>query len=96
KYKGQVEEITPARISDEMTKKIGEETLLIYDLVGAKGIIRADYIISNQTPVLLEVNTTPGMTATSFIPQQVAAANLSLTDILSEIIEFEFSKTNSL
>ncbi len=96
KYNGRVEEITPARISDEMTKKIWEETISIYDWVGAKGIIRADYIISNETPVLLEVNTTPGMTATSFIPQQVAAANLSMTDVLSEIIEYEYSKVKSL
>ena len=79
-----------------MTKKIWEETISIYDWVGAKGIIRADYIISNETPVLLEVNTTPGMTATSFIPQQVAAANLSMTNVLSEIIEYEYSKVKSL
>jgi len=95
KYKGQVEEITPARISKQMTRKIKETTSLIYDLVGAKGIIRADYIISVNTPVLLEINTTPGMTPTSFIPQQVAAANLSMTDVLSEIIEYEYSKVKS-
>lgn len=95
KYKGQVEEITPARISKQMTRKIKETTSLIYDLVGAKGIIRADYIISANTPVLLEINTTPGMTPTSFIPQQVAAANLSMTDVLSEIIEYEYSKVKS-
>ncbi len=92
KYKGQVEEITPARISEESSQKIGRETMLIYDLVNAKGIIRADYIISNDEPVLLEVNTTPGMTATSFIPQQVAAANLSMTQVLTEIIECEYYK----
>lgn len=95
KYDGQVEEITPARISEQMTRKIKEMTSRIYDLVGAKGIIRADYIISNNTPVLLEVNTTPGMTPTSFIPQQVAAANLSMTDVLSEIIEYEYCKAKS-
>jgi D-alanine-D-alanine ligase len=92
KYKGQVEEITPARISEELSQKISRETMLIYDLVNAKGIIRADYIISNDEPVLLEVNTTPGMTATSFIPQQVAAANLSMTQVLTEIIECEYYK----
>lgn len=96
KYKGQVEEITPARLSVEMTTKIQEETSFIYDLVGAKGIIRVDYIVSDNVPVLLEVNTTPGMTATSFIPQQVMAANLSMTDVLDEIIEFEYYKSKSL
>lgn len=91
KYNGQVDEITPARISDELTEKIQRRTLKIYDLLGAKGLIRVDYIIPEDgEPVMLEVNTTPGMTGTSFIPQQVAAAGLSMTDVLTEIIEFEF------
>lgn len=89
KYEGAVEEITPARISDELTDEIQSLTKKIYNLVGAKGIIRADYIISDKTPFLLEVNTSPGMTATSFIPQQVAAAGLSITDVLTAIIEEE-------
>lgn len=91
KYEGQVDEITPARISDEITKEIQCLTRKIYDLTGAKGIIRADFIISDNIPYLLEVNTTPGMTPTSFIPQQVAAAGLNITDVLTEIIENEFT-----
>lgn len=94
KYNGEVDEITPARISKKLTEQIQKETARIYDLVDAKGIIRADYIIMDGSPVLLEVNTTPGMTETSFIPQQVAAANLSMRDVLSDIIEFEYSKLN--
>lgn len=87
-----VEEITPARISDDLTKEIQSTTSKIYDLVGAKGIIRVDYIISPEGDVnLLEVNTTPGMTATSFIPQQVRAAGLDIRDVLSDIIENEFN-----
>lgn len=93
KYNGQVEEITPARISEELTRAIQRETEEIYHLIGAKGIIRADYIISGNRPVLLEVNTTPGMTTTSFIPQQVAAAGLSMTEILTAIIETEYRKS---
>lgn len=89
KYEGAVEEITPARISNELTDEIQNLTKKIYNLVGAKGIIRADYIISDNTPFLLEVNTSPGMTATSFIPQQVAAAGLSITEVLTAIIEEE-------
>lgn len=92
KYMGEVEEITPARLSEELTSEIQALTSKIYDLVDAKGIIRADFIISDNVPYLLEVNTTPGMTATSFIPQQVRAANLNMTDVLSEIIENEFLK----
>lgn len=87
KYEGAVEEITPARISDELTEKIQSLTTYIYKLVNADGLIRADFIIMNDVPYLLEVNTTPGMTATSFIPQQIAAAKLSITQLLTEIIE---------
>ncbi|WP_298653615.1 D-alanine--D-alanine ligase [uncultured Proteiniphilum sp.] len=89
KYNGQVEEITPARLSQKITLAIQQETERIYRLIGAKGIIRVDYILIGDRPVLLEVNTTPGMTATSFIPQQVNAAGLSMTDIITEIIETE-------
>jgi len=88
KYNGAVEEITPARISDEMTQKIQALTRRIYGYVGAKGIIRVDYIIICDTPHLLEVNTTPGMTATSFIPQEVRAAGLDISDVMDDVITF--------
>ncbi len=94
KYNGQVEEITPARIPAAIALAIQEETKEIYRLVDAKGIIRADYILQGDTPVLLEVNTTPGMTATSFIPQQVEAAGMTMADVLSGIIETEYKKLN--
>ncbi|MDY2943123.1 MAG: D-alanine--D-alanine ligase [Paludibacteraceae bacterium] len=99
KYKGQVDEITPACIPNEVRDAVQAMTLRIYDILGCHGIIRVDYILSNlkmtagETPAspveinLLEVNTTPGMTATSFIPQQVRAAGLNIGDVLSEIIE---------
>ncbi len=96
KYLGEVEEITPARISKDLTLQIQRETEIIYKLIGAKGIIRADYIISGNNPVLLEVNTTPGMTATSFIPQQVAAAGLTMQQVITEIIETEFNKIKNV
>ncbi|MDR1883632.1 MAG: D-alanine--D-alanine ligase [Prevotella sp.] len=92
KYEGQVEEITPARIPDDMTNEIQRLTRRIYDMTGAKGIIRVDFIISGNIPCLLEVNTVPGMTQTSFIPQQIAAAGLNITDVLTEIIENEFTR----
>ncbi len=95
KYMGEVEEITPARISDELTHEIQQQTKRIYQLINAKGIIRADFIISDNVPVLLEVNTTPGMTATSFIPQQVAAANLEIRDVMTDIIEYEYKKVKA-
>ena len=91
KYTGKVEEITPARIPDELRDRIQDLTARIYDLLGCHGIIRNDYIITDGDKInLLEVNTTPGMTATSFIPQQIRAAGLNLTDVLTELIEDSF------
>ena len=91
KYRGQVDEITPARIPDEVRDRIQAETLRIYDILGCQGIIRVDWIITDGDVInLLEVNTTPGMTATSFIPQQVRAAGLDIKDVLTDIIENHF------
>ncbi|WP_056928797.1 D-alanine--D-alanine ligase family protein [Candidatus Symbiothrix dinenymphae] len=88
KYNLESEEITPARISQALTDEIQTLTSQIYDWVGAQGIIRVDYIISEAGNVrMLEVNTTPGMTSTSFIPQQVRAAGLDIKDVMTEIIE---------
>ena len=99
KYNGQVKEITPARLSDDTARRVAELTSSIYDILHCNGIIRIDYIIGkgkgkNGETVdkinLLEVNTTPGMTATSFIPQQVRAAGLNMADVLTDIVENQF------
>lgn len=88
KYNGQVKEITPARISDELTAEVQRQTAKYYDILGCKGIVRIDYIISpDGIPYVLEANTTPGMTPTSFIPQQVRAAGLDIKDVMADIIE---------
>lgn len=95
KYNGKVQEITPARLSDDTTARVQALTSAIYDILGATGIIRIDYIISHEERDgetvdcinLLEINTTPGMTATSFIPQQVRAAGLEMKDVLTAVIE---------
>lgn len=92
KYNGAVEEITPARIPDQVRDKVQALTAHIYDLIGCYGIIRIDYILTdNWTINLLEINTTPGMTATSFIPQQVKAAGLDIKEVLTDIIEDKFT-----
>ena len=95
KYNGEVQEITPARISPDTAARVAEETSRIYDILRCNGIIRVDYIITkdehgNDKINLLEVNTTPGMTATSFIPQQVRAAGLDIKDVLTDIVENQF------
>jgi D-alanine-D-alanine ligase len=92
KYNGQVKEITPARLQEETAERVRLLTSAIYDILGCSGIIRIDYIITEGEKVnLLEINTTPGMTATSFIPQQVKAAGLEMKVVLSEIIENKLS-----
>jgi len=95
KYNGQVDEITPARIAPETAKKVAEETDRIYDILHCNGIIRIDYIITkdqdgNDKVNMLEINTTPGMTTTSFIPQQVRVAGLDITQVLTDIVENQF------
>ena len=95
KYNGQVQEITPARISSDTAKRVAEEVSRIYDILHCNGIIRIDFIISkdadgNDKINMIEVNTTPGMTATSFIPQQVRAAGLNIKEVLTDIVENQF------
>ena len=96
KYNGAVDEITPARIADDLRDRVQALTSAIYDILGCSGIIRVDYIVTKQKDDkgcerdrinMLEINTTPGMTATSFIPQQVRAAGLDIKDVLTDIIE---------
>ncbi len=81
------EEITPARISEEMTLRIQNLSSKIYDALQCKGIVRIDYMVKGDDIFVLEANTVPGMTANSFIPKQVAAMNKDLKDILSLVIE---------
>lgn len=80
------DEITPARISDELTKRIQKTTEKIYKISGFRGIIRIDYIIRNDEVYMLEANTIPGMTSNSFIPKQLTAAGKTMTEILSQLI----------
>lgn len=95
KYNGQVQEITPARLAPDTAERVAKLTSAIYDILHANGIIRIDYIIGKNSDGtdkinMLEINTTPGMTATSFIPQQVRAAGLDMGEVLSEIVENQF------
>ena len=93
KYNGQVDEITPARIPEETAERVRLLTSAIYDILGCDGIIRIDYIITEGEKVnMLEINTTPGMTATSFIPQQVRAAGLDIKDV-KHVIHYQRALT---
>lgn len=101
KYNGQVSEITPARIDEEVAERVRLITSAIYDILNCRGIIRVDYILSPYTDEhgeaktrinMLEVNTTPGMTPTSFIPQQIRAAGKQVKEVLTEIIEDQLAR----
>lgn len=84
---GATDEITPARLPDELYEQCQKLSAEIYDHCHCSGIVRVDYILKNKEFYFLEVNTTPGMTVTSFIPQQINAMGLTLKEILSQVIE---------
>jgi D-alanine-D-alanine ligase len=88
KYKvGGALEITPARLPDEKIKECQQLTKNLYKLVGCHGIVRIDFILKDDLFYFLEINTIPGMTETSFIPQQLNAMGMSLRTVISQIIE---------
>jgi len=89
---GGATEITPARIPAEKIKECQDLTVKLYKLIGCHGIVRIDYILKNNEFYFLEVNTIPGMTETSFIPQQLNAMGLNLGDIVSQVIEYDLQK----
>jgi D-alanine-D-alanine ligase len=84
---GAAEEITPARLPKVLFEKCQHLTSKIYDFCECSGIVRVDFIMKDETFYFLEVNTTPGMTATSFIPQQIEAMGSTLEEIITQIIE---------
>ena len=86
KYNGKSSEITPARISVEMKSKVTKESLKIYKILGLKGISRSEFIFKNDIPYLLEVNTVPGLTKESILPQQLKSAGISLADLYENTI----------
>ncbi|MFQ6603057.1 D-alanine--D-alanine ligase [Flavobacterium sp. C3NV] len=91
KYEGKSQEITPARISDELTQKVGETAKRAYEVLKMKGFSRSEFIIVDNEPYMLEMNTIPGLTTESLIPQQAQAAGISLQDLFTNAIELALS-----
>ena len=87
KYNGHSKEVCPAQIPDSLRDEIQETSKKIYAHLGCSGLVRVDYICAEDGLYFLEVNTIPGMTAASLVPQMVRAAGLSMTDFLTTIIE---------
>jgi D-alanine-D-alanine ligase len=87
KYNGLSREVCPAQIPDSLRDEIQDVSKKIYAHLGCSGLVRVDYIATEEGLYFLEVNTIPGMTSASLVPQMVRAAGLSMTDFLTTIIE---------
>lgn len=84
---GKSSEITPARLSDEVAQQVSNATKAAYQRLGCRGVIRIDYIVKDGVPYFIEVNSVPGMSAASIIPQQWAEMGLSMQDGWSYVID---------
>ena len=87
KYNGHSRELCPAPIPDEMAAEVQEASRQIYARLGCRGVVRMDYIRSDDGLYFLEVNTIPGMTSASLVPKMVRTAGIDMTAFLSSIIE---------
>ena len=87
KYEGKSQEITPARITDDEAEKVKQLAVRIYNILDMKGLTRSDFIFHNGVPHFIEMNTTPGLSKESIIPQQSLAAGITLEDLFSNVIE---------
>lgn len=87
KYLGKSQEITPANISEEKTKHVQEIAKLIYSKLKMKGFTRSEFIFHNGEPHFIEMNTTPGLSQASILPQQASAAGISLKDLYGSAVE---------
>ena len=89
KYLGKSTDYTPARISDELTQIIQQESKKIYQLLKLKSIIRIDFMLCETGPYVIEINTTPGFSSQSLVPEMLKHANITLDKFWSDIIESE-------
>jgi D-alanine-D-alanine ligase len=87
KYQGQSQEITPARISEDLAQKVRQQAKRIYEILKLKGLSRSEFIFKDGEPYLLEVNTVPGLTEESILPQQARAAGITLPMLFENAIQ---------
>ena len=87
KYLGQSQEITPANITKEQTEEVKRQAIKIFKTLKLKGLTRAEFIFHNNEPHFLEVNTCPGLSEASILPQQAKAAGITLKDLFTNVIE---------
>lgn len=87
KYMGKSQEITPARISDAEKERVERQAMKVYQVLNMKGFSRSEFIIVDGVPYFLEINTVPGMTEESLLPQQAKEASISLSDLFDYAIQ---------
>ena len=87
KYEGKHKEVTPANINLDLENKLKKEAKKIYEILKLSGFSRIDFIVENQLPYFLEINTIPGMTEHSIFPKQLRLNNLNMTELFTEIIQ---------
>ena len=87
KYMGKSKEITPARISQAEKELVEKQAKKIYQILNMKGFSRSEFIIVNGVPYFLEINTVPGMTEESLLPQQAKVASISLSELFDNAIQ---------
>jgi|SRR5690606_3783762 len=94
KYLGKSQEITPARLSEADAKKVREVARKAYDVLRMRGFSRSEYILVNGEPYMLEMNTVPGLTEASILPQQAAHAGISLEALFDNAIQEALTAAN--
>lgn len=87
KYEGMADEITPAEIDEDLAKRCMQLSSEIYDYTHCKGIVRVDFIVRGNQIYFLELNTIPGMSKESIVPQQIRAMGIKVEGVLKEVIE---------
>lgn len=92
KYLGKSEEITPARLSQEVSELVEKSAAKIYEALGMQGFSRIDFIVMNNIPYFIEINTNPGLSPQSIFPQQAAYANLNFSDLLENEIKLALER----
>ncbi|WP_396218668.1 D-alanine--D-alanine ligase [Flavobacterium sp.] len=92
KYLGKSEEITPARLSQEVSELVEQSAAKIYEALGMQGFSRIDFIVMNDIPHFIEINTNPGLSPQSIFPQQAAYANLNFSDLLENEIKLALER----